>query len=387
MITLIFFGFRKQGTCQNKEISNQLFEKVEYKLSNYDFNDLLWLDTLVNSNPNSNYLLGINTYYVLMHMGKQKDYNIFNKKINKYHLNQNNTFILLAKGALELKKHNEEKATRNFHKSLKADKFKINKWVRFELYHIYKEIDSIKSLLFLKDALNIDKEFSAAQLVMSYVLFNKGKTKKALSIIDNVINRNNYFYAYVEKGNIYFKQQDYKNAKRNYLKSLNIKENAYAYFYLGDIEYYYKNYQQAINFYEKSLKTNLLDTNFYYNEEELLYYRIGLSYMELEDYKNAKLYYLKALEKNINEDYYLSIIYIDVLLKEYKSAKETLNILIKKIGESRDTFFWDIMLFAIKGQTELGQAKVIEFYEKYNNDDTEWLEKELNAWGIKIIKQ
>ena len=360
---------------QNNKLPKELFEKVEYQLTNNNF-DSLFFQELIEKYPQNDYIIGINIYFNIIHNKKSEDLNIFLSLLNKNLAKTIDTYMLLAKGAIEIAKDNRDKAGKYYLQSLEKDKKKVNKWVRLELYYYYKDLDANKALHFLNEALEIDSYFSAAQMELSNVYVQDNRINKALELVESVILRNQDPFAYLAKARINFDNKNYSEAKSNFLKSIDNVEIFEAYIGIGDIEYSSQEYKKAIEWYNKGIKYN--------KNNSVGYNRMGLVSIQLNLLDQAETFFQKALEVDENENNYMDIIYIKVLKQDYTTAKDILRYSVEKYGVSPDTYFWDILLFSVNGEYEFSQQKINEFYSKYDNNKIEWLKKELAAWGVEI---
>lgn len=87
---------------------------------------------------------------------------------------------------------------------------------------------------------------------------------------------------------VYFREKNYKEAKKCFDNVKNFKSKFESYYTMGEIYFYEKNYEDAIKFYQESLKKAPK------GKIAFIYCRIGNCYFKLSDLENAKKYYLKA---------------------------------------------------------------------------------------------
>ncbi len=89
-------------------------------------------------------------------------------------------------------------------------------------------------------------------------------------------------------GNIYYRDQDFKEALGFYKKVLkyNYKDAAYR-AAMGESNFYLRNYQESIKHYKAAAVRSKLNAS--------LFYKLGLSYKNLKNWTNAKFYLEKAI--------------------------------------------------------------------------------------------
>ena len=131
---------------------------------------------------------------------------------------------------------------------------------------------------------------------------------KTVEIIDPV--------AWIEKGNIYFKSQEYREAGIAYNKAIEVDPSfGQPYHNLALIHFVQGNYEDAIMLYQESLK--FLMTNY---EKAIAWNNLGNVFRCIKDYKNARLAYQRASELDKNNGGAFNQTVIFNISKEQRTA-------------------------------------------------------------------
>ena len=77
---------------------------------------------------------------------------------------------------------------------------------------------------------------------------------------------------------------------------------------------------------------------------------------------------------------------MNALLKNFSEAKKLNARAIKKYGIQKENRFWEILFAALDQNIKGAQEELNAFYKYQSESDVVWLKKELEAWGIDIIK-
>lgn len=197
----------------------------------------------------------------------------------------------------------------------KAEKIFKELSEQFSFYEIYYSLGVIYERTGRKyDALNqylkvveIEPNFDPAHFALAYMYDEKSEdqkenidgenTKKAIEHYEDVLRLDiNNFWANINLGSIYERNDENNKALEYFLKAYSIDKNKTMVCYnLGVVYYKLKQYEKALMYYLEELEREQPFLSVYYN--------LGILYKEgFQDYETSKLYYLKALELN-QEDY------------------------------------------------------------------------------------
>lgn len=191
---------------------------------------------------------------------------------------------------------------------------------------------------------------------------------------------------------LYVILKDIPNAQRFILKAssimVNLKENyKFHLFYecLGKFHKLKKNYILAIKYFKKSIYTYKKYANL---ENTYVYSDLALTYMEIKDYKNAKLYlskYAKFMPKDpefeVIAGYYQALTQYYIETKDYTKAKET-NTKAKIIFEKSSNEMGILNIYQNKVKIAVAQK---EYQDAYNyNLKANEIEKKIANKEIKL---
>lgn len=153
-------------------------------------------------------------------------------------------------------------------------------------------------LLFISCTLTIAQSNpDSEELGKALEYFTAAKYHEALLIfqrLDKIYKLNNRFKAYI--GLCYYNEWDYETAAKYLdkaipqLEAFAPHERSVYYYAAGESHFNLKQYKEAIPYYNKTL------TVCYDREKPNVYYRLGLCYMFMQDWKHAFLQYEKSQE-------------------------------------------------------------------------------------------
>ena len=131
-------------------------------------------------------------------------------------------------------------------------------------------------------------------------LMQERKYEEAAKIFNEIIEENpDEPIGYINFGNLLLELNETERAERFFLKAIQLDENAAtAYFGLGNLYFEINDdFQKAQEYFQKALELGL--------EEADVYYMLGLSMQNLEQFKLALPYLLRATELDPDEVSYL----------------------------------------------------------------------------------
>ena len=241
---------------------------------------------------------------------------------------------------------------------------------QFSFYEIYYSLGVIYERTGRKyDAFNqylkvveIEPNFDPAHFALAYMYDEKSEdlkeniagenTIKAVEHYENVLRLDeNNFWANINLGSIYERNELNETALKYFLKAYSIdKTKTMVCYNLGVVYYKLKQYEEALRYYLEELNHEEPFTSTYYN--------LGILYKDgFKDYEKSKLYYLKSLEIN-KEDYnvWYNLGCVHAINKDYQKAydcfkyiyyknKKYLNYLEtdSELEDFRKTEYYDIL--------------------------------------------
>lgn len=176
---------------------------------------------------------------------------------------------------------------------------------RANTFKLMKEYD--KALIDYNKAIEINPLYITSYNGKISLYIIQHKFQEALKVSNELIKINpKLSAAYLQKGIVYSIIEDYDNALKNFNTAIKYKENsALGYYYRAKINTKKSAYKNALNDYKKCLK--YIDSEAEYNTFIVnfslgdVYRGIALSYIGLNDYKNA-LENLNIAAKNYEEE-------------------------------------------------------------------------------------
>ena len=234
------------------------------------------------------------------------------------------------------------------------------------LYSVYiKKNNFSKSEIFIKKLLKINSDHYEAQRDLGYLEYQKNNIDNAKIILEKIVNeKNNDPFALNILGLIFLKKELIDKAKKLFHKAIVVNPKYIdSYNNLGNIYFNLEDLDRAYILFKKAYKINkqlsktlinignylsLKDKNVYaikayekalINEPKNneIFSNISIAYARNRDFYNAKKYYDKVINKDINPSLNLSLSYLyiyknqfDKAWKLFESRKETSKFLKSK---------------------------------------------------------
>ena len=374
-LTTLFFLF----TLCSPNFMEQ--NKVEIEVDQVITDSLVdhnYFDTYLHQYPSSAFLIGMKAYYLLYNNDNISANLFLSDKALEYPQISGNTYFNFAKGLIEKESGELNAAKKSFSKSIKNDINKQNKWLRYELYFFYKESNFKLAKKYLQESLKIDPGFIAAVFELSYILFDNEKKVEAFNLLDSLILIKPYSKVFDFKGHLFIEDNNYLNAKECFIKANKINKNASSYYGLGLIMNENKSTSQAIEFFDKSVE---FDEFFFRSHIEL-----SKIFFDIKNYQNALYHIDKAIKYEQNLENYLLKINIQLLLKKYSDANQSLQELKGKYGRTIDIDYFEIIMLSINNEGKEAQELIFNCRREYSVEDFNWLKSNLKPWGINILK-
>lgn len=188
--------------------------------------------------------------------------------------NTKNAIVLYNYAIVLLQNGNPEKALELLEKSRALNKKPLfEKLIILAISSCYWKTNRIEDAINILENLRKNYEYVSPEALTTlgyFYMLNK-EFEKALEISEMALgDEKNYSSAWDNIGQIYFFQNDYKNAKENFLKS--IEFNPYSVdslYYLGILEEFENNNDKAKEYFERASKCRITALNTI-NKEDLL---------------------------------------------------------------------------------------------------------------------
>jgi len=228
------------------------------------------------------------------------------------------------------------------------------------LYSVYlKKNNIIKSEIFIKKLLEIDKNHYEAQRDLGFIEYTKNNINVAQTILEKIVNeKNNDPFALNILGLIFLKKELIEKAKKLFDRAITVNPKYIdSYNNLGKTYFDLEDLDKAFIFFKKAYKINknfaktlinignylsLKDKNqfavnaykkalLYEPQNTEIFSNIALAYARNKDFDNTKKYYDKSIiNRNVNPSLDLSLSYLyiyknqfDQAWKLFESRKET----------------------------------------------------------------
>ena len=178
--------------------------------------------------------------------------------------------------------------------------------------------------MFISLAVYENPHYDLAKLLLANILEDRAMYADANKVYDSIEEgEHSYYAAQLKMANNLIKQNDYDGAEL-LLKSLAIDyDNAQIYLDLGDILRMKNRPQEAIEYYEQAIEKTEDQNSLW-----VLYYALGVSYDQNEQWKKAE----KALQKSLalSSDHYLVLNYLGYSwIKQGKNVNDAFAMIVK----------------------------------------------------------
>lgn len=375
--TLIVFMFPISCISQNSvKMDENLIIHIINKVNLHEEEEL-GLDSLLISYPCDDLLISVKAFDMVNNLQKEGAIKLLEDcLINNHSLNES-TFFNWINGFILIVEGENHKAIDFLKKSYLLDLKKINPWVRLELYNYYSYKEPKRALKYLNESLEISENYIDGWLALGAIMEGENKIEAALSLYNDLLNKKELAYIYNAIGSLHLRLENIDTALEAFEKSIEIKETADGFIGIGDIKFYLKQYQNALEYYKRAIETK--------DRYDLVFSRIALTLVELNELDEAKYFFGKALQDFPSEDNVSNNIYIHILMNDITQAEEYLEILTNEYDPSSKSIFWELLIFGLKGELDKGQKKVDELFENFTDPEIEWVRQELSAWGINIV--
>jgi tetratricopeptide (TPR) repeat protein len=167
-------------------------------------------------------------------------------------------------------------------------------------------------------AISINKNYLPAYNNLAVLYIEEKRYQEALYYIDKALEINpNYYYAYYNRGLINYYTGNCKNAINDFTSAINISPKDIAYYYRGLSYICIGDKNKALIDFE-----NIKEKN------DVIYFQIAKTKYEIND-PTALDYISKAIEIKEDDKYYYLRAKINLLNKNFESAKNDINNAIK----------------------------------------------------------
>jgi tetratricopeptide (TPR) repeat protein len=219
-----------------------------------------------------------------------------------------------ARGILYYKMNQPEKALKDLNFSLKHEKKNALLFANRALVHIDKE-DFKLALIDLNKALKIDNHFKEARLNRAFVLRMLGEKNKALKDIEKSDTETEDAEAYLQKGIVYFKNENNQKALEYYNLSIELDPNLVEAIYSRALVYCkLEEFEKSLSDLNTALEVdNSHFMNFLLNGFAYVYYK-------KKEYNQAIKYAEKTLEEY--PDFYWANLTLSEIYGELEQKEE-----------------------------------------------------------------
>ena len=180
--------------------------------------------------------------------------------------NTKNVVALYNYGIVLLQQGNGQKALNLFEKCKVLNKKPLyEKLILLAISSCYWKMNEIEKAIDILENLKNNYEYESPETLttLGYLYMLNKEYEKASNISKKVLEKEpNYASAWDNLGQIYFFQNDFKNAKENFLKSINL--NPYSVdslYYLGILEEQEENREKALEYFNMAKKCKITALN------------------------------------------------------------------------------------------------------------------------------
>ena len=186
-----------------------------------------------------------------------------------------------------------------------------------------------------------------------------------LVLFSSTLDANLLDFYYLYKAKDSFGKQEYKSAVHNYKK---LTPTPKIYYNIATNYYKLKKYKDAIIYYKKALSTSKkLNANIYYN--------IANSYVKIDKLETAKHYYLKSLQLKTSQETEENLLQVKQELKKRKKlfTKKDIKIQFKNRLKEKQDYYYESSRYTIK-LTNLLLSQEEQWIKKVHDNSTLYLQ-------------
>ena len=185
--------------------------------------------------------------------------------------------------------------------------------------------------MFTSLAIYQNPKYDLAKLLLADILEDRGMYEDANEVYESINSTSPAYYAsQLKKANNYIKLNDYDSAEL-LLKSLSLDYGtAQVYLDLGDVLRLKNRPEEAIEYYQKAIKKNAGGENSW-----VLYYALGVSYEQADNWEKAEKALLKA--KDLSNGHYLVLNYLGYTwLKQGSNINQAFEMIVNAHNQAPD---------------------------------------------------
>ena len=214
--------------------------------------------------------------------------------------------------------------------------------------------------MFISLAIYQNPNYDLAKLLLADILENRKMYQDANEVYDTIEKHSSaYYVAQLKMANNYIKMQDYDNAEL-LLKALSLDvESVRVYMDLGDVLRLKSDNEEAIKYYKEAIKSTA-DTETLW----VLYYAMGVSYEQLNDWNKAEKFLQNAQKLSNNHPLILNYLGYS-WLKQGKNINQAFEMIVNAYNQaSNDANITDSLGWALYNLGYYGMAE--KYLEKAN---------------------
>ncbi|MDE5107800.1 MAG: DUF2225 domain-containing protein, partial [Trichodesmium sp. St17_bin3_1_1] len=197
----------------------------------------------------------------------------------------------------------KQKGIENYDKAIKLDPGSAEKYYSWRGFQLYSQEDNEETIA------EINRDPAKFNCIQGYTLFHMGKKKEGIEYYNKAIKldpESAHLY-YYWRGDLLYRQQDYKAALADYNQAIKLKpDNALYYSNRGDLFYSQKDYEKALADYDLAIETIELNphnvssysNSGYYHNLAQYYSKRGNVYLDIEKYQKAIDNFTKAINSS-----------------------------------------------------------------------------------------
>ena len=215
--------------------------------------------------------------------------------------------------------------------------------------------------MFTSLAIYQNPKYDLAKLLLADILEDRGMFEDANEVYESINNASPSYYAsQLKKANNFIKLNDYDSAEL-LLKSLSLDYGtAQVYLDLGDVLRLKNRPEEAIEYYQKAIKKSANNPNNW-----VLYYALGVSYEQADNWKKAEKNLLKA--KKLSKGHYLVLNYLGYTwLKQGNNIDQAFAMIVDAHNQApddaniTDSYGWALYNLGYYGMAEKYLEKATE---------------------------
>jgi len=380
LITLLFIGSSQLLSLQfynQKKSTMEYFDVVTFdKQLNNKYFKHNYFDSYLLKFPSSDYLLGMKIYTML----ETEEVDLVEKYLIKYLEEipefEVGTFVLMAKSSIEYYKYNKEERFELLKLSQQKDDKNINKYVHFELYDYFFDIDKELAKKHLNSSLEIDSFYDYALIEKAILLKEERKVIKGNKLLVDLVDKYSNPDACYLIALDYYDNKEYEKARNLIKKAVDIKEKPAYYLLLADLAF--ENKTNRFKHLKKAVEVD--------NTDKIALQTLGWYFMEEMKPKKAIKYFelnYNTFPKEQMEDF---LFYSNALIncEEYEKALKVVSQFKNKFGIHEENDMLYILAKSLMNEDD-SAIKAIEEYKVNHQDHFEWLQGYLKDWNINIV--